>query len=123
MPPPPPSAAFILKVSEFYFLFLVLFFLPFPPPFLFFVLFFYHPCHNFVLEGTCFIIASFAHIETGTHPCVYFQKSALVTPQAPDISLPHQVPPSCVHEGVWGGEVVVETRDRHQCLEGFLNYI
>lgn len=65
---PSPSAAFILKVSEFCFLFLVLFFLPFPPPFLFFVLFFYHPCHNFVLEGTCFIIASFAHIETGTHP-------------------------------------------------------
>lgn len=121
--PLPPSAAFILKVFEFYFLFLVLFFLPFfPLPF--FV--FYRPCHNFMLEGTCFITASFAHIETGTHPCVYFQKSALVMPQPPDISLPQQVPPSCVHEGVCvcrGGEVVVETRDRHRCLEGFLNYI
>lgn len=70
-------------------------------------------------------MASFARVETWTHPCVCFQNSASVIPQPPDISLPHQVPPSCAYEGVcWGGGSArwcgVETRDRQRCLEGVL---
>lgn len=86
---PSPSAAFILKVFlSFIFCFWSYFFFPSHPIFVFV---FHCPCHNFVLEGTCFIITSFVQVETGTHPCVYFQKSALVTPQPPDISLPQAV--------------------------------
>lgn len=35
-------------------------------------------------EGNCFVITSFAQVETGTHYCVYFQNSALVMPQPLD---------------------------------------
>lgn len=116
---PPPSAAFILKVFEFYFLFW-----SYSPPFLslFLVLFFYCPRHNFVLGGAVSLLPPSPPVKqglivvsvSGTVPWSHHNSQTLSCPQ---------VAPSCVHEGVWGGEVVVETRDRHRCLEGFLNYI
>lgn len=91
---PPPSAAFILKVFEFYFLFWSYF----PPFFCRRFLF----CFSTVLVitfcvggGGCFIIASFARGETGTHRRVCFRNSALVPPQLPDTFLPPSSPKLC----------------------------
>ena len=71
-----------------------------------------------MLEGTCSLPLPFPTSERGPITVSIFRAAPWWCPMFPHPAKYLQA----VSVG-WGTKVVVETRDRHPCLEGFLNYI